>query len=127
MSQTPIFVTSTSLGATPMDLIRTSAVTASSQLPSVPSNGDVFQAGASFTYTPTGKAILNGHLYMWRDTDWQEFADGSGTVLGPASSTLNAISIWANPTGDELKNSVVTIDSLGNMAGIKGIAASDSR
>jgi hypothetical protein len=40
---------------------------------------------------------------------------GSGDVLGPASSTTNAIALYTGTTGKAIKNSLVTIDASGNI------------
>lgn len=52
----------------------------------------------------------------WYDTGatWIE----SGNVIGPASSTDNAVALFDGLTGKFLKNSVVIIDASGNVSGV---------
>ena len=50
-----------------------------------------------------------GNLY------WSTGGAGGGNVTGPVSSTDNAISIYNGVTGKIIKNSLVTIDSSGNI------------
>lgn len=48
---------------------------------------------------------------------------GSGDVVGPASSTANAIAKWADTTGELLADSGVTIDGSNNVSGVAALAA----
>ena len=43
-------------------------------------------------------------------------ANGTGTVVGPISSGLNAIARYSDTTGNVIKNSGVTIDNSNNVA-----------
>lgn len=43
---------------------------------------------------------------------------GSGFVAGPGLSTNNAIPLWNGTSGSLIKNSIVVVDSLGNMSGV---------
>lgn len=45
-------------------------------------------------------------------------------VTGPASATDNAIALFDNTTGKIIKNSLVTIDSSGNMSGLNNVTLS---
>lgn len=48
---------------------------------------------------------------------------GTGDVVGPASSTTNAIAKWADTTGELLADSGVTIDGSNNVSGVAALAA----
>lgn len=41
-----------------------------------------------------------------------------GSVIGPASTTVNAVARWGNTTGGQLKNSPVTVSDAGQIAGV---------
>lgn len=77
---------------------------------------DTVNLDAAFT------SANNEILQLLHDgTKWREIAraSGSGNVVGPASSTDNAIVRWDGTTGELIQNSVVTIaDTTGNMAGV---------
>ena len=58
-------------------------------------------------------------------TDWNTFnGKGSGDVVGPASSTDNAIARFDSTTGKLLQNSVVTVGDTGVVAGVTELTAS---
>lgn len=60
----------------------------------------------------TAPAINN--VLRWSGTAWAPSAAG-GDVLGPASSTTNAIALYSDTTGKVIKNSAVTVDGYGNI------------
>ena len=78
--------------------------------------------------TATGTAILKGLTYPTSDgTNGQVIktngsgvlsfvAAATGDVVGPVSSTDTALALWNGTTGDTLKDSVVTLDALGNFS-----------
>lgn len=47
---------------------------------------------------------------------WQ--TNGGGNVTGPLTSTLNAIPRYADTTGTSIKDSVITVDDIGNEIGL---------
>lgn len=53
-------------------------------------------------------------VLRWSGTAWAPSAAG-GDVLGPASSTNNAVALYNGTTGKVIKNSTVTIDGSGNI------------
>ena len=53
---------------------------------------------------------------IWNGTAWAP-TDSGGNVLGPASSTINAVALYSNTTGKLIKDSAVTVDSSGNITG----------
>jgi hypothetical protein len=65
------------------------------------------EAGANITITPN----LTNKTLVYACT-----ASGSGDVVGPASSTDNAVARYDLATGKLLQNSAVTIDDSGNIA-----------
>jgi hypothetical protein len=50
---------------------------------------------------------------------------GSGDVVGPASATDSALALFDTTTGKLIKNSVVIVDVLGNITGVKTLYATD--
>lgn len=54
-------------------------------------------------------------VLRWSGTAWAPSAAG-GDVLGPASSTANAIALYSDTTGKVIKNSSVTVDGYGNIS-----------
>ena len=48
---------------------------------------------------------------------------GSGDVVGPASSTANALARYNLTTGKLIKNSVGILDDSGNLSGINNLSA----
>lgn len=62
------------------------------------------------TGTPNSTTFLRG------DGSWQNVSGGSGDVVGPASSTDNAVARFDTTTGKLIQNSTVTIDDSGNIA-----------
>ena len=65
---------------------------------------------SAITGTPSSSTFLRG------DGAW--VANASGDVVGPASSTNNAVAVFDGTTGRLLKNTSVIIDASGNVSGI---------
>jgi hypothetical protein len=64
----------------------------------------------------------NGYL---TSTDWNTFnGKGTGDVVGPASSTDNAVARYDSTTGKLIQNSVVTVGDTGVIAGVTELTAS---
>lgn len=78
-------------------------------------------AGADGQGVPVGGTtgqVLSKNSNTDYDTEWSTVS-GTGDVVGPASSTDNAIVRYDSTTGKLLQDSVVTIaDTSGNMAGV---------
>jgi hypothetical protein len=55
------------------------------------------------------------------DADWQDPAAGSGDLVGPPSSTAQAVVRFSGTTGKLAQNSGVTIDDSNNVAGVVGL------
>lgn len=53
-------------------------------------------------------------------------ASGSGDVVGPASSTDNAIARYDSTTGKLLQNSTVILDDSGNISGVNNLTATNA-
>ena len=51
---------------------------------------------------------------------------GSGNVLGPGSSTTNALALWADTSGTLIKNSSVTLSGANVLAGVQTLSLSGS-
>jgi len=85
-----------------------------------PAQGDILYRNATvWAFLPAG---TNGEFLQTQgagaNPQWSSPA-GSGDVVGPASSTDNAIVRFDSTTGKLIQNSVVTIaDTSGNMAGV---------
>jgi hypothetical protein len=62
----------------------------------------------------TATAPTLNQALIWNGTAWAP-TDSGGNVLGPASSTLNAVALYSDTTGKLIKNSAVTIDGSGNI------------
>lgn len=62
-----------------------------------------------------------GQTLAWNGTAWINSSAGAGDVVGAASSTNNALVRFDGTTGKLIKNSVVTLDDTGNMAGVATI------
>jgi hypothetical protein len=61
-------------------------------------------------------APTTNDVLRWSGTAWAPSPAG-GDVLGPASSTTNAVALYDGITGKVIKNSTVTIDGSGNVTG----------
>jgi len=59
-------------------------------------------------------APTTNDVLRWSGTAWAPSAAG-GDVLGPASSTNNAVALYNGITGKVIKNSTVTVDGSGNI------------
>jgi hypothetical protein len=59
-------------------------------------------------------APATNDVLRWSGTAWSPSAAG-GDVLGPASSTANAVALYNGVTGKVIKNSTVTVDGSGNI------------
>jgi len=68
----------------------------------------------------------NGKVLTTDGTNTSWSTNGVGDVVGPASSTDNAIARFDSTTGKLLQNSVVTIGDTGETTGITTLAASTS-
>lgn len=80
--------------------------------------------GYSFTFPINGG--LAGQVLTTDGTgttSWTTIG-GSGDVVGPASSTDNAIARFDGITGKLIQNSLVIIDDLGNVTGVQNLTAS---
>jgi hypothetical protein len=62
----------------------------------------------------TATAPTLNQALIWNGTAWAP-TDSGGNILGPVSSTLNAIALYADTTGKLIKNSAVTVDVSGNI------------
>lgn len=66
-------------------------------------------------------------VYLYTAAGWVTVAGGggggTGDVVGPASSTDNAVARFDGLTGKLLQNGVVLIDDAGNITGVVGLAA----
>lgn len=58
------------------------------------------------------------NLYEWTGSAWSLVVAGGSNVIGPASSTDNAVVRFDGTTGQLLQNGVVTIGDTGNVTGI---------
>lgn len=85
---------------------------------------EVISKGGSDANNPFANVMLNDDGQMMRDdsgnfmlTDGTVLVwdSGTGDVVGPASSTDNAIARFDGTTGDLLQNSVPTLDDTGNL------------
>lgn len=79
-------------------------------------NGGIFWLRITRTDSSmTGAAILTK-----ADITWSDGVGGAtgGDVVGPSSATNNAVALYDLTTGKLLKNSVVTVDGSGNVAGL---------
>lgn len=64
-------------------------------------------------------------FYEWNGATWQQITSTNfGDVVGPASSTDNAVARFDSTTGKLLQNSVVTVGDTGNMAGVANLNVS---
>jgi hypothetical protein len=95
-------------------------ITSESQIPSSLTAGTGFGAGASFTYTSTSQDILEGHVYVWSGSAWN---DVTGSVETPTSATAHGLVSYADTTGESLE-SISTI-TVGANNTLTGGAASD--
>lgn len=59
-------------------------------------------------------APATNDVLRWSGTAWAPSPAG-GDVLGPASSTNNAVALYDGVTGKVIKNSIVTVNSSGNI------------
>lgn len=92
----------------------TGNVTAAGTLATVNSNVGAFGNGS---YIPT--ITVNAKGLITAVTTNAVTAGGTGDVVGPGSSTDNAVAVFDGTTGKLLQNSVVTIDPVtGDIAGI---------
>jgi hypothetical protein len=91
--------------------------------------------GYYYVVSVAGSTNLNGvtdwqvgDWAVYNGTEWQKVdnTDAGGDVVGPASSTDNAIARFDSTTGKLLQNSVVTIGDTGATTGITTLAASTS-
>lgn len=82
--------------------------------------------GYYYVVSVAGSTNLNGitdwqvgDWAVYNGTEWQKVdnTDAGGDVVGPASSTDNAITRFDGTTGKLIQNSVVTMDDTGNIAG----------
>ena len=86
-------------------------------------NGGTGQTTATSAFNALAPSqATNSGKYLTTDgpnTSWATVSGGSGDVVGPASSTDNALVRFDSTTGKLIQNSVVTVaDSTGNMAGV---------
>lgn len=71
------------------------------------------------TYPNANTALIfDGTDYVW------DVFPGGGDVIGPDTSTINAIPRWEDITGSELKDSGVLIDDSDNVTGVVNLTAS---
>lgn len=75
--------------------------------PTSPTNGDLWLTSAAL------QARIGGSTVTF----------GAGDVVGPSSATDTAIAVFDTTTGKLLKNTVVLIDSSGNLTGVGNITA----
>jgi hypothetical protein len=94
-----------------------------------PSAGSGVVAPVSSTfYRNSGGTDTVGELWLKTgagNTAWTKLGTGGGGVAGPGSSTDSAIALWDGTDGDTLKNSTITIDGSGNMAGISSVTMTE--
>lgn len=76
-------------------------------------------AASDFSSLPAGditgqirQALDTGYLYIWNGASWDLYF-GGGDVVGPASSTTDAIATYADGTGKLIQDSLATIDVQG--------------
>lgn len=81
------------------------------------SGADVVLAGNSVVWL-IWDAALNGWLELYSDTG----TTGTGDMIGPASSTDNAVMRFDGAGGKTAQNSVVTIGDTGAVAGVTSLA-----
>ena len=77
------------------------------------------------SYTGNGNKVLALNAGA-TDVEWTAAGAGAGDVVGPASSTDNAIARFDSTTGRLLQNSVVTVGDTGAVSGVTTLAASTS-
>ena len=79
------------------------------------------------------QTVVNGMMIFNSTTDtfqfyygstWVSLSAGSGGVTGPGSSTNTAVALWNGTGGSVLENSLVLIDSSGNVTGVDALTAS---
>lgn len=79
--------------------------------------------GTTYLSTDIGSEAV----YLYTAAGWVTVAGGggggTGDVVGPGSSTDNAVARFDATTGKLLQNSVVLIDDTGNITGVVGLAA----
>jgi hypothetical protein len=86
---------------------------------STPGLVDGYNLAAKFQEIINSIVTDHGALTGLLDDDHPQYAkktDLDGYVTGPASATNNGIALFDNTTGKLIKNSLVTIDSSGNIA-----------
>jgi hypothetical protein len=91
--------------------------------------------GYYYVVSVAGSTDLNG-ITDWQVGDWAVYngtvwqkvdnTDAGGDVVGPASSTDNAVARFDSTTGKLLQNSVVTVSDTGATTGITTLSASTS-
>ncbi len=74
---------------------------------SLPASGNVGEIRAT---------LDTDNLYEWNGSTWQLLLNSSGTVIGPASATDNALARFDGTTGKILQNSLVTVDDAGGLS-----------
>lgn len=74
------------------------------------------------TKTDTGQTFANGAYIIWNGINWTDVETGG--VVGPVSSTLNALPRYATTDGAVIKNSGVIIDDSNNVTGINNLTIS---
>lgn len=91
------------------------------------------QVVATSAALPTG--VAEGSLRYVADTDklyqysgaaWTVVGDTSGYVVGPASSTDNALARWDGATGELVQNSVVALSDAGALTGVASLNGTTS-
>lgn len=61
-------------------------------------------------------------MYQGGSPGWVSMSAGAGGVVGPGSSTTNAIATYADTSGVTLLNSVAILDGSGNLSGLNTVA-----
>ena len=86
---------------------------------------NVGRMGAAVTATTTGliPILQNGKL---QNTSPANIATSNGSVVGPASSTDNALARFDSTTGKLLQNSVVLVSDTGAVTGVTTLGASNT-
>lgn len=116
----------TTFNAVKMNVTDTASAAASLLLLFQVGGSDKFKVGKDGTITGAGNLSIAGNATIAGNVTISGTltAGGiTGTVIGPASSTANAIARFNGTTGGVLKNSGVIIDDTNNVTGVVALTA----
>lgn len=88
---------------------------AKASAPSVDNDGNALVTGALYFNSTLGQ------MSAWNGSSWGAIGSNPDSVLGPASSTDNAIARFDGTTGKLVQNSLVAVDDSGNLSTAGGV------